>query len=66
MRFATDARYGFRGYTRIPVDEVALSDPLSKSPLLEAADQWGRWPVIGWDLLGQYNGYNGYITNITQ
>ncbi|CAL1130722.1 unnamed protein product [Cladocopium goreaui] len=29
-------RYGFRGYTRIPVDEVALSDPLSKSPLLES------------------------------
>eukprot|EP00438_Fugacium_kawagutii_P030239 Skav219532 [mRNA] locus=scaffold30:616199:626974:- [translate_table: standard] len=29
-------RYGFRGYTRIPIDEVALSDPLSKSPLLEA------------------------------
>ena len=30
------ARYGFRGYTRIPIDEVALSDPLTKSPLLEA------------------------------
>jgi len=29
-------RYGFRGYTRIPIDEVALSDPLSKSPLLES------------------------------
>jgi len=29
-------RYGFRGYTRIPIDEVALSDPLTKSPLLES------------------------------
>ena len=33
--FPRCSRYGFRGYTRIPVDEVALSDPLSKSPLLE-------------------------------
>jgi len=35
-KIALIERYGFRGYTRIPVDEVALSDPLTKSPLLEA------------------------------
>ncbi|CAJ1402146.1 unnamed protein product [Effrenium voratum] len=29
-------RYGFRGYKRIPIDEVALGDPLSKSAILDS------------------------------